>query len=98
MMIVDLVEHKRSARRQLETPKMPLVDDLPNYISLVFDSDIPPLKPEHFLIKKDLYENPALVVLKEETTTQRLKQEVLETKMEEIVQTQSTLMKSYTKM
>lgn len=35
MMNKDQVELRMSARRQLEAPKMPLVDDLPNYISLV---------------------------------------------------------------
>jgi predicted nuclease with TOPRIM domain len=98
MKFVDLIELRRSASRQLEAPKMPMGDDLEYYIPFVSFSNIPFLKPDNLFVRKNIFVNPALVVLKEELAAQRMKHEALEAKIEEIVQTQSTLVQSHAEM
>jgi len=51
----------------------PLIDDLPNFRALPCFNDFYALKPEELFVRKEIYEGPALEVLKKELNTQMLK-------------------------
>lgn len=49
------------------------------------------LEPKDLFVRRDVYENPALVVQRKELATQRLKQEAFKAKIDENVHTQSEM-------
>ena len=82
---IDIVDLWKNIFWKLEPQSQPLIDNLREYLSLPSLSKKFSLKPEEFFIKRELFEDPALVVLKEELAKHKLKQKALEAKLDNLV-------------
>jgi len=69
---------------------MPLEDDLEDFRSLAIQSKILPRNSSDLLIRRKRSKELALAVIKEELPAQKNRREVLEAKIEEIAQTNSS--------
>jgi hypothetical protein len=65
-----------------------MIDDLPDYRALPSFDHIFPLNLKELFVRREINEAPALEVLKEELSTQRLKQDTLETMIESLATNQ----------
>jgi len=88
---MDRVDLRRNIFRQIEPPRVPLIDDLPEFRGLASYNELFALKLEEIFVKREIYEAPTLKVLKEELASQRLKQEALEDKLESLAANQEEI-------